>query len=558
MTNLGLAEDTRLIEMAKFLRHDECPKCGSRDNLAIYEDHEICFTEGCGYLRQTNGEEMDQHPIRHFKDRDVTPLPQKDQSGIPNRSINQGTVAKYQVTVDQDENSGVDHVYPYFDEEGAHVANKIRRKGEKAFYWEGDAERGVLFGQQVFKPGGKAITIVEGECDALATFQLTGSRYPCVSVKSASAAKKDCVSSFEYLNSFDKIVVCMDNDEPGKRAATQIAQLFAPGKVHVLTLEKCKDPNEYLMKDLNREFVDEWYKAPAYMPDGLLIGNDPSLLSDIIDYKEPHCIPYPWEGLNRAVYGMRLSEMTLLTADTGIGKTSYIKEMEYKLLMDKELQEKGYGIGFLHFEEPKRDVALGIMSVHKSKPYHLPDVHKTREELTEAYNEVINTERVVIYDHFGSNNIDTVLNKIRHMVALGCRYIFVDHLTIIVSDQAGDERKQLDEISTKLKMLTMELNISVVCVIHINRQGLVRGSAGPEQVANNVIRLERDKKDTDEWRRNVTRIVVEKCRLSGKTGPAAYVYYDPMTGRLVELSKESADIYESGGSIAGNEFEVYK
>ena len=55
-------------------------------------------------------------------------------------------------------------------------------------------------------------------------------------------------------------------------------------------------------------------------------------------------------------------------------------------------------------------------------------------------------------------------------------------MSIIVSDQSGDERKQLDEISTKLKTMTMNLDIAVFCVIHTNRQGEARGSAGPEKV----------------------------------------------------------------------------
>ncbi|MGK3946980.1 hypothetical protein ABK046_52510, partial [Streptomyces caeruleatus] len=66
-----------------------------------------------------------------------------------------------------------------------------------------------------------------------------------------------------------------------------------------------------------------------------------------------------------------------------------------------------------------------------------------------------------------------------------------------MSDQSGDERKQLDEISTKLKMLCMELDISVVAVIHQNRQGMIRSSAGPEQLANMVIKLKREKTDPD-------------------------------------------------------------
>lgn len=433
----------------------------------------------------------------------------------------------------------------------------MRRKGAKAFYWEGNPAAGTLFGQQVFPAGGKAITIVEGECDALAAFQLTGSRFPSVSVKSASEAKKNCVDSFEYLNSFDKIVVCMDNDEPGQKAATQIAQLFAPGKVHLLKLEKAKDPNDYLVKDLEKDFVNEWYRAPAFMPDGLLLGTESSLLDEIINYKEPECIPYPWPGLNKKLYGMRLSELTLFTADTGIGKTTFMKEIEYALLTNPDLIERGYGVGFLHLEEPKRETLLGMLSIHNNKPYHLPDTLKSPEELTKAYKEVLDNKRVVVYDHFGSNEIDTILAKIRHMAALGCRYIVLDHLSIVVSDQSGDERKQLDEISTKLKVLTMNLNISVVAVIHINRQGEIRGSAGPAQVSNNVIRLTRDKKEVDEWRRNVTKMEVEKCRLSGRTGPACWIFYDNETGRLSELSQELVEKFEKGESNAGNEFEQY-
>lgn len=543
--------------MSKFIEHGPCPECGSSDALGIYDDNEHCFS--CGYHKKY-GESIisDKHEVKHSADREVTGLPVYDQIAIKDRGINASTVNKYKVTVNTNPESIVGHIYPYFDEDGAHVANKVRRKGEKAFYTEGDISRARLFGQQLFQPGGKAITIVEGECDALAGFQLTGSRYPCVSVKNAAVAKKDCVDSFEYLNSFEKIVICFDNDVPGQKAAQEVAQLFAPGKAHILKLEKAKDANDYLIQGLEKEFVNEWFRAPVYTADGLLVGSDPKLLDDIINYKEPHCIPYPWEGLNKALYGLRLSELTLFTADTGIGKTTFLKEIEYQLLQDEELKEKGYGVGFLHLEEPKRDTALGLMSIHHNKPYHLPDTHKTTEELTNAYNDVVNTNRVVIWDHFGSNDIDVVLDKIRHMVALGCRYIVIDHLSIIVSDQSGDERKQLDEISTKLKTLTMNLGISCICVIHINRQGLIRGSAGPEQVANNVIRLERDKKEQDEWRRNITRMVVEKCRLSGRTGPSAWVYYNPMTGRLEELTQEAADLFERGGNPAGHEFDLIK
>jgi twinkle protein len=475
---------------------------------------------------------------------------------LPERGLDATSINKYMVTVNTNDNDDTEAVFPRFDQDGEHCANQVRR-ANKQFRVEGSIKGARLFGQNLFPEGGRSITITEGYYDTLAAFQLTGSRYPNVGVMSASSAKREVIDNFEYLNSFEQIIINLDADEPGQKAAKEIAQLFTPGKVRILKLSEGKDANEYLMKGKEKAYVNEWFRAPSFMPDGLKLGTDQNLLDEIINYKEPESISYPWEGLNKKLYGIRLSELTLFTADTGIGKTTFMKEIEYALLQNKELQDRGYGVGFLHLEEPKRETLLGMLSIHNNKPYHLPDTDKSPGEITDAYNAVLNNNRVVVYDHFGSNDIDVILAKIRHMVALGCRYIVLDHLSIIVSDHSGDERKQLDEISTKLKTLTMNLQIAVIAVIHINRQGSVRGSAGPEQVSNNVIRLVRDKKEIDEWRRNVTRMEVEKCRLSGRTGPASWVYYDGETGRLTELSPDLIQVYEQGGSTAGNEFAMY-
>lgn len=543
--------------MSSLINHTSCPDCGSKDNLAVYDDHEYCFSEGCGrYVsykdtnRKTRKEKVTSTDTKPIKG-----LPEKAQPALKVRGLDTTTVNKFKVTTSFTDDSPVEAVFPRFNNKGEHVANQVRFQ-DKEFKCEGKINDACLFGQHEFPAGsGKSITITEGYYDTMASFQLTGSRYVNVGVMSASSAKKELANNFEYIDSFDNIVINFDSDEPGQKAAKACAQLFAPGKVRILKLTRAKDANEYLQKGLVKEYIDEWFRAPQYIADGLILGNDAKLLTDIVDYKEPESVPFPWEGLNRSTYGLRLSELTLFLADTGVGKTSFMKEIEYKLLTDEELTKREYGVGFLHLEEPKRDTALGLMSLHKNKPYHLPDTEKTRDELVEAYREIVDTSRVVIWDHFGSNDIETVLAKIRHMVALGCKYIVLDHLSIIVSDQSGDERRQLDEISTKLKTLTMNLGICVICVMHINRQGQARGSAGPEQVSNNVIRLERDKKEANAWRRNVTQVIVEKCRLSGRTGPACYVFYNEITNRLEELNDEMVQVYEAGGSNAGHEFE---
>jgi twinkle protein len=526
----------------------------------VYDDNEHCYSVDCGYHKVYT--ERDGERKISTKDREVTPLPNDTQPAIKDRMISSSAVAKYKISVNLNPEAPVAHVYPYFDTSGHHIGNKIRLKpefvkkeGKKGFYCEGEFKDAALFGMQEFPAGGKAVTITEGELDALAAFELTGSRFPCVSVRGASSAKDDCARVLDYLSTFDKVVINFDNDEVGQKAAVQVANLFELGKAYILKLKEGKDANDYLMAGHGKQYVDEWYRAPAYTPDGLKLGTD--MWDEIINHKDPKSVPYPWEGLNHHTYGIRLSELVIVTADRGVGKTSVLKEIEYSLLMNPELIEQKAGVGFLHFEEPNYDTVIGLMSIHNGKPYHLPDTERSDDELRKAYEDVICTDRVVIWDHFGSNNIDAVLAKVRHMAALGCKYIVIDHLSIIVSDQSGDERKQLDEISTKLKMLCMEKDLAIICVIHQNRNGEIRGTAGVEQLANVVIKLEREWRDENEWRRNITRMLVDKNRFCGRTGPACYVFWNEIRNRLEELHKDQIQEYESGGTGAGQELGVF-
>jgi twinkle protein len=486
----------------------------------------------------------------------ITPVTDVFRS-IPRRGLTEEAIKKYGIDVNMDKTLDVAHRYPYY-KDGAHIGNKVRKRTEKKFYWEGDND-GELFGQHLFTPGQKHITLVEGELDAPSAWLLLGSRYPVVSVCSSGSAVKDCKRNYEYLNSFDDIVICFDADEakerpdgtkfyPGQEAAKKVAELFQPGKCRILTLQNGKDPNEYRQKDLEaRVFVNEWWQAPKFTPDGLIMG--PDMWDKIINRPQHFQTDYPFKGINSMTYGVRLSELVIINAPTGVGKTSILKEIEYGLLTHPEVVEKGYGVGFLHLEELDTDLALGLMSIHRNKRYNLPDTEKTVDELRAAYDEVINTQRVVIYDHFGSNEIDGIIAKVRHMAALGCKYIVLDHLSIVVSDQSGDERKQLDEITTKLKTLCMEANIALIAVIHQNRQGQIRGTAGVEQLANIILRLERDLVSPDPWRRNVTKVWVEKNRFCGRTGPASWLFFDDITGRMCELDEVAQTKYEEGLSI---------
>jgi twinkle protein len=484
-------------------------------------------------------------------------------AGLGDRRISVETARKFGVMSSADPNSPELHVYPYYDKDGIHVANKVRRRnGEPRFTWEGNKKTATLFGQNLFPPGcAKRLTIVEGECDAMAVYQMNelakpGSNYPVVSVHSAGEAERCIAENLAYVNSFDEIVIAFDKDEPkhnpkdpskphypGQEAARRVARLFEIGKIRILTLEDHKDANDYLKAGATKKFLKEWWAAPKFVPTGIKLGRD--LWEDIANPPQYETIEYPFAGLNDKTYGLRLSEFVVVTAPPKIGKTTILKAIEYHILKNTES-----GLGLLHLEETNTDTALGLMSIEARKPLHLPDVREavTQEELRHYYDSIVNNERLVIWDHFGSNTVDEVINVMRHMHAMGCKYVVLDHLSIVVSDQSGDERKQLDELATKIKMLCMELNMAVIAVVHQNAEGGIRGTKGIEQLANLVIRLTRNKMDPDEWRRSITRVDVTENRFVGRTGPACWLQYVESEGVLREITEDEAKLFENGGS----------
>jgi twinkle protein len=443
---------------------------------------------------------------------------------------------------------GKNYYFPYCDAAGKVIAAKVRSVEGKDFSIQGDWKHAMLFGQNKFTPGGKAITITEGEFDALACYQLTGSRFPVVSIRNgAQSALKDCRASFEYLDSFDRITICFDNDDPGKEAAKEVAELFG-SKAFVFKPKQdgLKDACDYLAKGLNKEFVDTWWDAEKYVPDGIVSG---STLWELVNQREEKAeVMYPYHGINDLTYGIRLGELVTVTAGSGLGKSQFLREIVWQILSKTE-----DNIGLMFLEESVKKTAKSLMALAADKPLHLPDCEVTDEELKDAFDCTLGTDRLFLFDHFGSTSVDNIINRVRFMArGLACKYVFVDHVSIIVSAQeSGDERKAIDEIMTKLRMLVQETGIALFVVSHLKRpdskgheEGAVtslaqlRGSGSIAQLSDMVIGLERNGQATDPNERNTTYVRVLKNRFSGLTGLACRLLYSRMTGRMNELPPE--------------------
>jgi len=134
--------------------------------------------------------------------------------------------------------------------------------------------------------------------------------------------------------------------------------------------------------------------------------------------------------------------------------------------------------------------------------------------------------------------------------ALDTKWIFLDHLSILVSGQEDtDERKSIDILMTKLRSLVEQTGVCLLLVSHLRRPSgdrghedgkeislsHLRGSASIGHLSDSVIALERNQQDDDPILSNTTTIRILKNRYTGETGVTTHLFYDRKTGRMTEI-----------------------
>ena len=532
--------------------HLPCPLCSSSDAVSVNSDNSAyCFScqqfikEYDMELQPTTTQSKNEYEVKDF-------MKDSNYAEIIDRNISEDTCKKFGVTVKMDNMGTItNHYYPYHDIQGAKIATKTRYTKLKEFSIQGNTKDSGLFGQHLFSKN-KYCIVTEGELDALSSYQmmLKGNYHtPVVSIKNGiSSAVKDIKNSLEWLeNNFDNVIINFDNDEHGIDGAMKVAELFSPGKCKIMHLpEGFKDASDCLTKNKIQIYNKTFWDAKVFAPDGIINAN--TLLDDVLKPITKSFVQYPFEGLNKITYGLRPSELVTFTAGSGLGKTQVMREVVHHIIKSTE-----DNIGLLMLEETPVITSKGLMSVEANQRLHLPDVHVSKEEMKTYFDATVGTGRVFMFDHFGSNSIDNIVSRVRFLAkGQDCKYIVIDHISIIVSDQQhGDERRALDEIMTRLRTLVQETGVSMIVVSHLRRPegkgheegastslSQLRGSASIGQLSDMVIGLERDAQNDDPDVRNTTRIRVLKNRFSGITGPCCDLKYDIDTGRLTEVKSD--------------------
>lgn len=546
--------------MGTVKRKEACESCikhggdTSQDNRVVYDDDSYyCFA--CGDFGNTK-------PMKN-----QSLLKDGEFEDLKDRGLSKQTCEKYNISQAKFRDELV-HIFPVFNK-NEQVKQKIRNVNEKKFTQVGDTANNNLFGQHLFNPSENIhIVVTEGEFDAAAVHQST--QFPAVSVfRGAGGALKEVQANFEWLNSWKHVVFCFDSDEPGRKAASECAELFEPGKARIASLP-LKDANEMLLAGRTEELKKCIWNASITKPDTIVFPDEIKLEA----MEKPKLgISWPWPTLTKVTYGYRQGELYHVFGGTGTGKTEYTEEIIQWLIA------QNIHCGIFTIEQRPADRLRRMVSKRLNKRLYLPGTDWGDMALVEKEIDYL-SDKVAFYDPgSGSLSIDKIMINMRYLnKTYKTQFFVLDNLKALSTNPVIDGKHVSDfiymsHVVSKMFLLSRELNVTILLINHvrkndisvsakvssyddysgwnpaeaINAEGLtwetgrvpnvgdIYGGGNINDLVDFTIALSRNTVSPDPLTKRTMYAKVLKSRLDSRyTGTVFKLLYDYETGRLLE------------------------
>ena len=556
-------------ESAAITGKETCPCDDPSQSFVLYDDgHGYCFAGRCPHPFWSP-ERLAGKPEKPKAQR--TPmseeLKQALAAGTHKRlakwGITQATCRALDYRVLINSHGEGEHWAIYKDEHGQPLAAKVRNVGKdgaaKEFRWEGPGQH--VYGLESLGKGGLMLVITAGEKDRLTISQLWGNKFPVISpANGAKAAPKDIAHHLERLSKFDKIVICMDMDEPGRNAALEIARLFKPGKAFIAKLP-FKDANEMHLAGEDKELISAIHNAAPFRPDGIVDADE--IDDQLLIPPEWGARPGPHEFLYKWTYGMLGGQVWVFGAGTGVGKSDYVAEIVAHHIKPPEDGGNGQPCAVFNYEAGAVRTLRLIVGKQASRRFTIPppedgtpSFYWSPDELEAArtYRRE-KCAKLFINDHKGAIDWDSVKERIRYLRhSAGITLAVVDPVAALVSGE-DDERRALDRLFAESKELAEELGVTIIFVSHLARPkdgkgheegGRVelrhmRGSGAIVMWASFVLAFERNQQG-DKEEQEITTIRMLKDRETGdSTGNTQSLQFNQITGRVDVVDHSALD-----------------
>lgn len=444
-----------------------------------------------------------------------------------------------------------------------------------------------LFGQFRFlQDRGRDVLIVGGEVDQLSAFQMlkdyndkrnakNGTEYSPIPVVSPtigeSGAYKQLMAQYEWLNRFERIIVCMDNDAAGREAADKICKVLPKGKAFIMEMQ-LKDANEYLTKGRAGEFVGAFYKVQAYTPSGIVgSGGLMDLIKAAAKVPKIPLPPFMHKVQKMMAGGIPLKTITNLGSASGTGKSTIADECVYYWVFNSP-----HKVGVVSLESDCAQYGTKILSRHIGKKLDLIEDDNYKLDLLNT-SEVESAAQELFFNKDGTHRWHLVeerdggLDNLKELImsliiACECKVIILDPLQDILDGLSIDEQAVFMKW---LKGMVKSHDVAFILINHVRKSGggAKANSTGADiheedfagsssifkSAACNLL-FTRNKEAESELERNTTVMKMSKCRWTGQTSPVAgKYYYDNQEHKLYDLDEYLAKHPEMYVEMEDNE-----
>ena len=440
------------------------------------------------------------------------------------------------------------HAANYLNQDGLTVAQHIRY-GNKQFAWTGDSSAVKLFGQHLGSEG--TVIITEGEFDAMSIYECVHKYHPkrkvvVVSVPNGAArAKKDVKHNLKWLLAFNRRILFLDQDTPGKKAAAELLAMCGP-RTAVVQRFPYKDANEAWVQGDHQSILEGIDNAQEHRPEAIV--HAPDLLPQILNPEHRVGLQFPWSGWNGLTDGMQPGQLIMISAGTGLGKSLVTRSIARSLACD------GTKVAYIGLEESCATTVDRMLSEQMGEPFHLDTVEQRKRRDEAKIKEHLDqfAPNLFLLDKFGSDDFDQFVANVKHYV-LGeeCKVIILDHFSLLADGIAldTDQRRAIDRCIKDLKTLAVELNFTMLVVCHLSRSNSMgpsheeggeptlselRGSHSLAQIPDHVIMLQRNPKAEGKLEQNTTYCYLKKNRVKGEVGLMSKLIFDPDTCKISE------------------------